>query len=603
MLPRSKLRFLRLAGKVCVVLLMSIGAGTSAASVDIDHLLKDADQVKSANQAQFNRDLAEAEAQAVMMTPDQRMLLRYLRAWQTGYFGDYRKAIPELEAIISQSTDVNLRFRAGVTVVNALEIATRNEEAFSRLSQLLDLLPHVTDPEARQQGMIVAGLVYNQAGQYDLATSYANRLIAENSGNKGICKGYQIKLEALYQSGKAGSAGDDPFLDGIEACKKLGEPIWTNFIRTYLASVEIAKGKYDIAIQLLESNYDEIQRTHYPRLISAVDSTLAQAYWKTGNEQDANRYAHRAIDGAVKNELTEPLVGAYRVLYETADKDGDYKNALGYHEMYAAADKGYLNEISARALAYQMVSQQVLEKKAQVEALSQQNQVLQLKQAVNSKNMIAIELGVALLLVVLGSIVTYAYRTKRSQLKFQKLARRDGLTEIFNRQYFVEVCEQELEYCRKSVRDVSVVAIDLDHFKQINDTHGHAAGDFALKRAVVACQKHLRSVDVFGRLGGEEFGILMPDCVPERAFDMAEKMRQSIAAMIGAEGEPEFEVTASFGVTAARWSGYSLMQLLAQADSALYQAKREGRNRVIAIAGPPAANSEPAPGVGDRRKA
>jgi diguanylate cyclase (GGDEF)-like protein len=198
----------------------------------------------------------------------------------------------------------------------------------------------------------------------------------------------------------------------------------------------------------------------------------------------------------------------------------------------------------------------------------------------------------------------YAYRTKKSQLKFRKLARRDGLTEIFNRQYFVEVAEQELEYCRKSVRDVSVVAIDLDHFKLINDNHGHAAGDFALKRAVVACQKHLRSVDVFGRLGGEEFGIMMPDCVPERAIDIAEKMRQEIASLKGTEGEPDFEVTASFGVTAARWSGYNLLQLLAQADSALYQAKREGRNRVVAIAGPPAANSgAPAADVSDWRRA
>jgi diguanylate cyclase (GGDEF)-like protein len=103
-----------------------------------------------------------------------------------------------------------------------------------------------------------------------------------------------------------------------------------------------------------------------------------------------------------------------------------------------------------------------------------------------------------------------------------------------------------------------------------------------LKRAVAACQAQLRSTDIFGRLGGEEFGILMPDCVPERAADQAELMRKAIAGLSElAEDGIDFPVHASFGVSAARWSGYKLPQLLAHADSALYQAKREGRNRVV----------------------
>ena len=132
----------------------------------------------------------------------------------------------------------------------------------------------------------------------------------------------------------------------------------------------------------------------------------------------------------------------------------------------------------------------------------------------------------------------------------------------------------------------------------------HAAGDFALKCAVAMCQRHLRSVDVFGRLGGEEFGILMPDCVPERAADIAERIRADIAALIDSPDGPDFQVRASFGVTAARWSGYELRQLLAHADSALYQSKREGRNRVTVYADPSAANvAAPPPGVPERRRA
>src|SRR3546814_19020108 len=87
-----------------------------------------------------------------------------------------------------------------------------------------------------------------------------------------------------------------------------------------------------------------------------------------------------------------------------------------------------------------------------------------------------------------------------------KLARRDGLTGIFNRQHFVSSAELQLQYCRKSARQACLVLIDLDHFKVVNDTHGHAVGDRVLKRAVAACQAHLSSTDLFGRLGGAEIG-------------------------------------------------------------------------------------------------
>ncbi|HEY2346252.1 MAG TPA: tetratricopeptide repeat-containing diguanylate cyclase [Xanthomonadaceae bacterium] len=599
----SGIRSVLAAGRPWLAVLALSCAVAKAAPDNIDVLLKRADSIKAANQVEFIRNLRQLEGRSSELSPAQAEYLRYLEAWQYGYSGDYKDAIPQLDAIIANSKDVTLRFRASVSIINILEIDSHNEEGYERLSQLVDMLPQVPDPGTRLLGVAVAAQLYNFAGQYDLALSYADKLIAAPKEYSMTCKGHWFRIDSLFRSGKLSWPSED-ISSAIAACANVNEPITANLIRVDIAKLDLAQGRYADAIALLNDNYEVAGKTRYPFLISSFDSVLGLAYLQTGDLEKAQTYAQRAVENGADKGYTQAQADAYEALYKIAVKHGDYQAALGYHEKYAAADKGYLNDTSARALAYQMVKQQVQEKKAQVDALNKQNQVLTLKQTVNRKNMIAVELGVALLLVVLGSIGMYAYRTKKSQLKFRKLARRDGLTEIFNRQYFVEVAEQELEYCRKSVRDVSVVAIDLDHFKLINDNHGHAAGDFALKRAVVACQKHLRSVDVFGRLGGEEFGIMMPDCVPERAIDIAEKMRQEIASLKGTEGEPDFEVTASFGVTAARWSGYNLLQLLAQADSALYQAKREGRNRVVAIAGPPAANSgAPAADVSDWRRA
>jgi diguanylate cyclase (GGDEF)-like protein len=550
------------------------------ASDDPAQLLRQADVDKSENRAEFTDLIKRLDVESTRLSPDEQMHLRYLKAWQTAYFGELSVAISQLNSIIEESNDPTLRFRAGATVVNALAVAARYEEAYARLGNLLEQLPQISDPDARRQGLTVAAILYNLAGQHELGLEYANKLLAMPSDQRAVCAGYQLRFEAIFQSGKLQSLDKD-YQEGIDTCTSANEYVYSGLMRVDAAKFFIARNKFGDAINLLKAGENDAQRTQYRRLISASDATLAQASWKSGDIDSAKVYAQRAVTDSVDHEITEPLVDGYEVLYEVAKQKGDAAAALDWHEKYATAAKGYLNDVSAHALAYQMVKQQVQEKKAQIDALSKKNQVLQLQQTISAKNVITGRLWIALLLMVLGSIGMYAYRTKRSQMKFQKLAQRDGLTGIYNRQHFIESSEQSLDYGARSVRDACVIVIDLDHFKNINDEHGHAAGDTVIKRVVAACQMHLRSVDVFGRLGGEEFGILMPDCVPERASDMAEEMRKTISEMSGFEDGPDFPVSASFGISAARWSGYNLRQLLAHADSALYQAKRAGRNRVV----------------------
>jgi diguanylate cyclase (GGDEF)-like protein len=275
------------------------------------------------------------------------------------------------------------------------------------------------------------------------------------------------------------------------------------------------------------------------------------------------------------------VVDSYDVLYQVAKHRGDDKTALAWHEKYAVAGKGYLDDVSARTLAYQMVHQHVLDNQRQLEAANDANKVLALQQTVATQKARTRLLYMLLLLSGLVIVGGWAYRTKRSQIKFQKLARRDGLTGIFNRQHFFDSAQEVLRYCARNNRAACVLVMDLDHFKSVNDMHGHAAGDDALKRAVAACQVLLRSIDVFGRLGGEEFAILLPDCPAAVARERADAMRESIAAS-RREGDAAADVlvTASFGVAATQDCGFNLASLLASADDAMYAAKRAGRNRV-----------------------
>jgi diguanylate cyclase (GGDEF)-like protein len=161
-----------------------------------------------------------------------------------------------------------------------------------------------------------------------------------------------------------------------------------------------------------------------------------------------------------------------------------------------------------------------------------------------------------------------------------RLARIDPLTDAANRRHFHACLEAELARAGRYGRECSLVIIDIDHFKQINDRHGHAGGDDALRHFVQITREQLRTQDELGRLGGEEFAVLFPETGLESAMAVTERIRRAVEATPARFGDVRIPMTASFGV--ARWQSFaeSADALMQRADSALYAAKSGGRNRV-----------------------
>jgi diguanylate cyclase (GGDEF)-like protein len=572
---------------LAIVLLPLAGAAVAAelrpASVPEDpaQLLKQADGLESSDPRAFSILMRRLDRSKLTFSPQQELHRRYLDAREIAFRGDFKAAIPLMQTIANQSVDPVLSIRAGTTEVDLLLTLARYEDAFGLLGSILEKLPQITEKSVRIQVLGSASQLYFEAGQYDLAIRYAEWLLKESDSPKAACIGWFYKIGPLLKTGQMQAAGEQ-INEGKAACGRAGNVLISDMFKTVVAKFDMQRGRPAEVIRLLQKSYAEVQRKHFPPLDSDVDELLARAYWKTGDAKSATMYALRVVEtnkgfGGVYVATT---AGAYQILYKIKKKQRDLDAALAYHEKYMASDKGYLTDISAKALAYQTVKQQVLAKKLQVDTLAKQNKILQLQQALSKKAVEASRLWIILLLLLLASIGFLTYRIKRSQLRFMKMARRDGLTGIFNRQHFVNEAERQLQYCRKSKRDVCLVLVDLDHFKAVNDTHGHAVGDRVLKRAVAACQAHLRSTDLFGRLGGEEFGIVLPECALDQVLARVEQMRMAVAAASGGTDEVIVPVSASFGVATVTTSGYELRQLMIDADAALYRAKREGRNRV-----------------------
>jgi diguanylate cyclase (GGDEF)-like protein len=411
--------------------------------------------------------------------------------------------------------------------------------------------------------------------------SYAQQVIDANWAGHGFCKGWEPKLQSLYESGRVESVGPE-LRTAIDACINVGEVSYANAMRIFAARVYIRQGKFDEAITLLQQHYAEVKASRNPPFIATCDAVLADAYQKKGLQSLAQEFATSVTDSAGKAEFTAPLMTAYQVLYELAKQRNDSRAALEFHEQFAAADKAYLTDLSARHLAYQKVNHENISNKLQVDALNKQNHVLQLERQLSGKEIETSRLYIVLLTMTVLFIGLWAYRTKKSQLHFQTLSRLDGLTGICNRPFFITQAEKALEASRRSGEHLCIILCDLDHFKSINDRYGHATGDFVLKRTVSACKVHLNKGEIFGRFGGEEFAILLPSCGLEEARQRAEQLRIAITAITAYQGTTKATVSASFGVATTGTSGHELGQLLAHADTALYEAKRLGRNRVVA---------------------
>lgn len=181
---------------------------------------------------------------------------------------------------------------------------------------------------------------------------------------------------------------------------------------------------------------------------------------------------------------------------------------------------------------------------------------------------------------LLFSIVMDITESKKMEQELERRANTDSLTGLPNRRHLVELAEQELARSLRYDCDFSLLLLDVDHFKRINDTYGHKAGDVALQALAEQCHATLREVDISGRFGGEEFAIILPETANGQAMEVAERLRQEIAAMTIplAQGE-SLQMTVSIGVATLRPPVTNIDELLQQADKALYAAKQDGRNR------------------------
>ena len=181
------------------------------------------------------------------------------------------------------------------------------------------------------------------------------------------------------------------------------------------------------------------------------------------------------------------------------------------------------------------------------------------------------------------TILKFSYQDSLEEQFQQQLyesATRDPLTQAYNKRFFNEQLDKDFSHALRHELPLSLLMLDVDHFKRINDTHGHPAGDHVLQRLAATVMASLRTEDAFCRVGGEEFAVIMRDCTEAEAMQLAERLRRLVASTQFVYGGQALPVTISLGVSAFSPSRHTrTIELVEEVDRCLYEAKRRGRNR------------------------
>lgn len=543
--------------------------------------------IKTRDPDGFRHLLNQLHGMKDTLSDSQQRELQYLDAWLLAYQGNYSRANRLLHDIIAHVGDAPVSARASALLVYTLSSQHHYDKAYRRASRLLSSLPKISDHRTRLAVLHQISQMLASAGQFKLALKYARQYESELPAGANPCKAKMLEINARVGA-KTLDVDSPAWQEAIDSCRKAGDVVFSNAIRLERIGTMIEAGRAQEAMPMLQQLAPVVRRAGFQRHRVNLDALLAQAYLQDKDYRNARRYALATVHARHADSFAWALRTANHILYQVEKQTGHRANALGYYETYVALQKSSTDDAKARAMAYQMARQEVLSKKLKLEALSRQNRILQLRQSLDRKSAETSRLYIVLLLTMLVFLGFLAYRFKHSQIRFRRMARHDDLTGILNRQYFFEQTENILRRLHKAGEHACLVILDMDHFKRINDAYGHVSGDAVLQHVTRTCSGELRESDVFGRLGGEEFGILMPGCTIDQGRDIAERIRQALArSPVPTPELASVTATASIGLAGTETTGHSLKPLLVAADEALYTAKRCGRNQLAIQAGRP----------------
>ena len=468
--------------------------------------------------------------------------------------------------------------------------------ALTDFLQAQHLYESVHHPRAAEANLLSIATAFRRMGEYTQARAWFGRAQAAAQREGDVTGQFAVDLQLGFLQLVQDKPGDALVLDrqGLALAEQMGDRQSTGSARLALADALNASKRYVEALDSLRQAGADFaaagDRSSDGML--ALDTGVAYAgLGRYPRAIDALRAAEGKLSGSDNPRYQELLYATRASVYESMHEPeaalADLKRSMALRQ----AQQREAHSQYGLWVSYQFDAERrdLEDRRLRAEAALKEQRVQSLER-VRDWQGISLLFGSLLVLLLLW----LALRQYRSSRRLRSMALTDALTGVANRRGIEHALGAVVAQAHSEHRDLSVLAIDVDHFKAINDGHGHQTGDEVLRRLARACQHALRRDDRLGRTGGEEFLVVLPDTPLAAALQIAERLRASIAILDLRELGAGVAITVSLGVAELR-GDETAEHLVLRADAALYQAKREGRDCVRLASGDAASATRASP--------
>ena len=335
-------------------------------------------------------------------------------------------------------------------------------------------------------------------------------------------------------------------------------------------------GRHAEALQELEIALNGFQKMDYKIGIGYALLFTASSQISTAQYNSARNNLNKLIPILESLEQWNSLKDAYSYQSLLYEKEENYQSALQWFKKQFDAEKKVLDKTQALQIAKLQVEYEVNHKEQHIEQLTQENKLLALQKQSNQQQSLIIIL--VLIVIALFSILLWI-RAQRERGVFKHMSQIDPLTKLYNHAYCYSIAETRFHECNRNHQPFTVVVADIDWFKFVNDTYGHAAGDKVLKSIADVLKSCFTERGIVGRTGGEEFTCFLPGVSAQQARDFVQNCREQVQPVV--DYGKKIEVTLSYGIAENQGRYHTLDTLVRDADDALYKAKRNGRNQIM----------------------
>jgi diguanylate cyclase (GGDEF)-like protein len=559
-----------------------VGSAWTAELPDFRSMLDEAREISETNHWREAQVLLDELAPQI----EQAELREYadfqlLRARHRVLDDQYEIGLALIDELLERDPDPDQRVRALQFRANVAVVLNHYESAFESLSEALSIELEGDDPVPMIETLNMAAYMLGRVDEYELGVEYGERAVAmaEAAGlTQEACVATQ-RLAPVYKWADRPIDSEQAYRDGIERCGSIGNELFVGVLQHGLADLLRRQGRAEAALPLAEASVDALDDSAYR--LGEFEARLARAEIILDLGRLDEGWSEELIqldEFFADRELWDQSARLALLQSELAARSGDYSWALDQLHDYIEARESFLDRERAMRLAYLQVEFDSRMQHQQIELLRETARAARLEAQTATQQRRLRTFG--WLLVGLSGLILIGvlYRALVSQRRFRELSRHDGLSGLANHTWFFERAQAMIDEVRadpSSRRQIVLIAADIDHFKRVNDRHGHRVGDRVLGRTARRLEEVFPGDALVGRIGGEEFAVLM--CIDriDEAIACIEQFRHSDTRFVRKDDPP---ITASFGLSCAR-AGDDIHTLRTRADQAMYRAKQAGRNR------------------------